>query len=198
MIKSEEKIFTGDSEKTDEEVLEDINCGKSGIKEILNRYALSIHIKANLMSATKVDAEDLMQEGFLGLLSAVAGYDKTKNVKFCTFAEVCILNKMKTALRKNNRKVIPVYTLEESVKQKDFDDPESIYLRKERINEFYLKLSEVLSKKELEIFRLFLKGSTYEQMACQLNISLKAIDNAMQRVRRKLKSVWRADHFKVD
>ncbi|MDO5560311.1 MAG: sigma-70 family RNA polymerase sigma factor [Oscillospiraceae bacterium] len=180
---------------TDEELLERIDTLEGSVKELLKRYSPKIRIKARSMTRSQDDTEDLIQEGFLGLLSAVAWYDKSKNVKFCTYAEICIVNKMKTALKKNNRKITQVNSLEESVAEADLNDPEIIYLRKERISEFYMKLSDVLSNKELEVFRLFLKGSTYEQMACQLNIPHKAVDNAMQRVRRKLKSVWRADHF---
>ncbi|MEG0615772.1 MAG: LuxR C-terminal-related transcriptional regulator, partial [Oscillospiraceae bacterium] len=70
-----------------------------------------------------------------------------------------------------------------------------IFIEKEKYQELDDEVSSHLSEREWQIFRLFLRGSTYDQMARQLNVSRKTVDNALQRVRRKLKSVWRADHF---
>ena len=76
------------------------------------------------------------------------------------------------------------------------DDPEQILLRKERLQELYREMDHILSRRELEIFKLFLSGLRYEQMAERLHITEKSVDNAMQRVRRKLKSVWMTDEFR--
>ena len=179
---------------TDEEVIDLLGHDERVAAVLMSRYAKIIWTKASIMAASPIDAEDLYQEGMLGLLKAISAFDKSKNVKFSTFAEVCINNKMKTALKKSSRSIASAEELscDEDVVS---ENPESIYISKESMKEFNLRMSELLSRRECEIFRMFLRGSTYEQMASQLGISNKSVDNAMQRVRRKLKSVWRADHF---
>ena len=144
---------------------------------------------------TGTDADDLMQEGIVGFLNAVRTFNSEQNTKFSSYSNICTANKMKTALIKNSRNDIPVDEICEDASQSDDTNPENIFIEKEKLNEIEGIMGSFLSKKELEIFRLFLKGSTYNQMARQLNISQKTVDNALQRVRRKLKSVWRADHF---
>lgn len=163
---------------------------------LILRYAKFIHAKANAMAkrgrSSGVDAEDLAQEGLLGLLNAAKTFERA-STSFSTYANVCITNKMTTALIKSNRNDIPA-EIHEKVAE-DRVTPESILIEKEKTRELDEQLGVLLSKREGEIFRLFLRGSTYDQMARQLNISPKTVDNALQRVRRKLKSVWRADHF---
>ena len=147
------------------------------------------------MAKSPTDAEDLAQEGLLGLLNAISKFDQSKNVKFATFAEVCINNKMKTAFVKNNKTELPVEDISEVQDVVIADNPESILLQKERLEEIYNSIISLLSKQEWEILKLFLKDSSYEQIAQQLAISPKSVDNAMQRVRRKLKRMWRANYF---
>lgn len=163
---------------------------------LLSRYVSAIRKKAFIMSKnTGTDADDLMQEGIVGFLNAVRTFNSEQNTKFSSYSNICTANKMKTALIKNSRNDIPVDEICEDASQSDDTNPENIFIEKEKLNEIEGIMGSFLSKKELEIFRLFLKGSTYNQMARQLNISQKTVDNALQRVRRKLKSVWRADHF---
>ncbi len=167
--------------------------------ELISRYAKVIWIKANAMANSAVDAEDLAQEGLLGLLNAIARYDRTREIKFSTFADVCISNKMKTALTRTKNTATPVEDAEVASQLSGevvMENPESIYLRKERLQELYDEMVSVLSKRELEIFSLFLGGMRYDQMATRLQITEKSVDNAMQRVRRKLKSAWLAKHHR--
>ena len=160
---------------------------------LLSRYVSAIRIKAFIMSKnTGTDADDLMQEGIVGFLNAVRTFNSEQNTKFSSYSNICTANKMKTALIKNSRNDIPVDEICEEASQTDDTNPENIFIEKEKLD---FEISSLLSEKEWKIFRLFLRGSTYDQMARQLNISQKTVDNALQRVRRKLKSVWRADHF---
>lgn len=162
---------------------------------LILRYAASIRAKAGVMSNNVLEADDLMQEGLLGLLNAIRTFDPQKGTPFSAYSNVCITNKMKTALFKSNRSAIPVDEADEQLIPADLSDPESILLEKEKSLELDHEIRALLSENEWQIFRLFLQGSTYFQMARQLNISPKTVDNALQRVRRKLKSVWKADHF---
>lgn len=163
---------------------------------LILRYAQFIHAKAKAKAkkdrTAGSDADDLAQEGLLGLLNAAKTFENG-STGFFTYANVCITNRMTTALIKNSRNDIPADIYEKATA--DRVTPESILIEKEKAQELDEQLGVLLSEKERAIFRLFLRGSTYDQMARQLNISPKTVDNALQRVRRKLKLVWRADHF---
>jgi RNA polymerase sporulation-specific sigma factor len=181
---------------SDEELVKHCKASEKAAYMLISRYAKTIYIKALTMFNDVVEADDLMQEGLLGLLNAIKTYDSESGVKFSSYSNVCITNKMKTALIKSNQNVISVDQVNENCLQTtDLSNPESIFIEKENSIELDDKISTLLSEKEWQVFRLFLRGSTYYQMARQLNISQKTVDNALQRVRRKLKSVWRADHF---
>lgn len=167
--------------------------------ELIDRYTKLIWLKAKSMATVQVDAEDLAQEGLLGLLNAIARFDASREIKFATFADVCISNKMKTAIMKNRRNATPVEDTDITSclnAEVELENPESIYLQKERLSELYAEMTSVLSKRELTIFQLFLSGLRYDQMAAKLQITEKSVDNAMQRVRRKLKSVWRTEQHR--
>ena len=181
----------------DEELVSSCKDNDTAACVLISRYAKIVRAKAISMSNNNVDADDLMQEGLLGLLNAIRTYNKNNDVQFSTYSSVCITNKMITALIKSNHSDIPIEEVDEKVDNTDNSTPESILLEKENSVELDYQISSLLSEKEWEIFRLFLRGSTYDQMARQLNISQKTVDNGLQRVRRKLKSVWRADHFSV-
>lgn len=185
--------------KTDEELaVATAGCSDS-TTELISRYMKLIWVKANSMANAAVDAEDLAQEGMLGLMNAVAHFDPNREIRFSTFADVCITNKMKSALIRSRHTALPVEDAESAAQvqnEVEDDDPEQILLRKERLQELYREMDHILSRRELEIFKLFLSGLRYEQMAERLHITEKSVDNAMQRVRRKLKSVWMTDEFR--
>lgn len=197
--KREQDLGKWQTERSDEELaLSAAKCSDS-TAELISRYMKLIWVKANTMANAVVDAEDLAQEGMLGLMNAIAHFDPNREIKFSTFADVCITNKMKSALIRTRHTALPVEDAESAAQvqnEVEDDDPERILLRKERLHELYREMDLVLSKRELEIFKLFLCGLRYEQMAERLHITEKSVDNAMQRVRRKLKSVWMADQFR--
>ena len=156
-------------------------------------------IKANSMANSAVDADDLMQEGLLGLLRAISSFSPEREIKFLTFADVCISNRMKTLLIRSNRVALPVEDTEQVAltdQEMELENPESILMQKERVEELFVEMKSVLSKREYEIFGLFLCGMRYEQMAQKLQITEKSVDNALQRVRRKLKSAWLTDRVR--
>lgn len=182
--------------KTDEELVQIVPYDEFATTTLITRYVKLIWVKANIMANSLADAEDLSQEGFLGLLNAISKFDHSKKVKFSTFAEVCINNKIKTAFVKNNKIDLPIGNITTAEDSFIDDNPESILLQKERLEEIYNGIISLLSKQEWEILKLYLNDSSYVEIAQQLAISQKSVDNAMQRVRRKLKRMWRADHFK--
>ncbi len=180
---------------TDEELVRISAENSEAVTVLIVRYAGSIWRKARSMSNQSVDADDLAQEGLLGFLNAVSKFSDRYNAKFSTFAEICVSNRMKTILNKNQNTAVPVDELENNEDIFSLDTPESIFMQKEHLNQLYDEIIKLLSKREWEIFRMFLKGMSYKNIAKQKNISVKSVDNAMQRIRRKLKSSWNKEHF---
>lgn len=183
------------SKLTDEELIALCDRSKEAITVLIERYMAFIRKKALAIAGNRSDAEDYMQEGFLAFLNAVSTYRMQEEASFSTYAKVCISNRMITAKIKNARTEIPVDLTGEEDERASSNTPETILIEKEEQLMLDEKVSVMLSQKEWQIFRMFLMGSTYDQTARQLNISAKSVDNALQRVRRKLKSVWRADKF---
>lgn len=181
------------TEATDEFLAVTAQTQDAVLSELIARYSGLIRCKARAMATVSVDADDLAQEGLLGLLNAISRYDASREIKFSTFADVCISNKMKTAIVKNGRAATPVDDADMTSclhSEVEPENPESIYLRKERLAELYAEMVSVLSKRELAVFQLFLYGMRYDQMARKLGVTEKSVDNAMQRVRKKLKNAW--------
>ena len=175
---------------SDEELVQCAKNDKKAVSELIVRYLRTVHFLAGRYSADIYD--DLVQEGFMGLLKAVSTYRPDENVKFSTYANVCVKNKIISSLKRNS--MINGAELTEELAENLFDgvrsgDPESIVIENERMDEVYKKITSALSEQEWKVFQLFLTGMAYNQMALNLGVSVKSIDNAMQRVRRKLKSV---------
>ncbi len=183
---------------SDEDLVAECKDNDLAVSILISRYARIICNKAIARSQSAIDSEDLIQEGLMGLFSAIRTFSKEREIKFSTYANVCITNSLTNALVKcNHTKIMSDFSELESDEDSvyDSDTPESIFLEKEKVQEIFQKINVILSEKEWQIFQLFLTGSTYDQMARQLNISPKTVDNAIQRVRRKLKSVWRVEEF---
>lgn len=179
------------SEYSDELLAVTAKKDKCAAAELISRYVCSIEIRAKKYAPEIY--EDLAQEGLMGLLRAVDTYDKSRDVKFSTYANVCIKNKMLSAL--NKRTTIEkgeIGDIPEEEIHDPSDIPENIVVEKERLEEIYNKIISALSEQEWRVFQLFLTGLAYNQIALDLNVPLKTVDNAMQRVRRKLKSVLRS------
>ena len=127
----------------------------------------------------------------MGLLKAVQTFDSEKNVSFYTYALVCVKNRMITAYKKYSVNFDEVPQDEAEEGHDPADIPENIVLEKERLDELYDKIYSALSELEWRVFQMYLSGLAYDRIAAKLNTSTKTVDNAMQRVRRKLKSVLR-------
>lgn len=181
----DEKFFG----KSDEELFKIFPDDDKKLTALLTpRYMKLIKAKAFSMAGGNYsDMEDLVQEGFLGFMNAVSAYDTEKNIKFSTFAEVCITNKMKTALIRNRKNNMD--SIEDIDISSQTETPENQLILRENVREIYDILSSKLSKREWDVFHLFVSGETYEQISIQLGINIKAVDNAIQRIRRKLKQI---------
>lgn len=178
---------------SDEQLIMLTKENSDSINILISRYAKIVYIKAYQLTSSRTDIEDLIQEGMLAFLKAVDTYDSSMDTKFSTYANTCITNCILSIVLKNRR----ISQKESSTDYLEANTytvtPEHIIIEREKSEELFNRVALILSDKEWQIFRLFLNGSSYDQMSRQLKISLKSVDNSMQRVRRKLKTVWGTD-----
>jgi len=202
-------------------VLEDLNDRFSGVSddelaamaahdpqafpELLNRYYRIILYKVANVKACGMDADDLMQEASLGLYNAVRSFSPREEASFRTYAGVCIDNRLRSAVRNSardkNKPLTHYMELSDYYKQEDAfsaaeagADPESTVLIDESVAELRQRLRTLLSEKEYQVFTQYhLNDCSYEDIAKSLDMDAKAVDNALQRVRRKLKNALLRD-----
>ncbi len=183
------------TQKTDDELLAYIKKNDSlAMNELIVRYRSTVEAIAMKYIGSPLEKDDLVQEGMIGLLAAIKSYNSEKGAKFVTYASRCINNSVQTALRKFSRlKDIPqsnLVTLEE-----DFFEgrvglsAEDEFLAKESVSTLTEVLYEGLSSFENEVLRLYIVGCSYAEIADRLGKNPKAIDNAIQRIRKKLDGV---------
>lgn len=172
-------------------------------EELIERYTRLVRICARPYFLAGGDSEDLTQEGLMGLLNAIRSYDPKSGTAFRPFAEVCIRNRILEAVRSASRKkhdplnggVSLEYVIlsEEEARQSPelqpevfSRSPEEQVLARESEKEFYSTFSRCLSSFETEVLFRFLDGLSYRQIAAEVGRTEKAVDNAVQRIRRKL------------
>lgn len=175
------------SQMSDEELAELCRSDNTAFPYLAARFTRLVLTKAYSFALKyPVDSDDMLQEGMLALLKAAETYDKSKGASFATYADVCISNKMRNTAAKR----IP--ETDEINDEEDYGQPnptpEDILIEREKMKELFDTISSVLSQKEWEIFRMFLDGCSYSEIASQLKITEKSVDNALMRTRRKLKA----------
>lgn len=175
--------------KTDEELAMLAKSNRSAADALVLRYLRLIFIKAEIFSSHNSDCDDFHQEGLMGLLNAVSSYDPERAVKFSTYAEVCIVNRMRSYATKINAKSCKVISIDELPEEtaSQEENPESIYINKEFFSELRNIVEEQLSELERQAFELVIQGATYGEIAVNLGISEKSVANALQRARRKIR-----------
>ena len=185
---------------TDEQLLCDYKNGNQEIMDYLMvKYKSMVRKKARAMYLLGGENEDLIQEGMIGLFKAVTSYQEEKNTSFSTFAYLCVQRQIYTTITAFNRKKhIPLNTAISLFEQKNQEEelsldeiletPEEMMLRKEELNDYYKMLDQNLSKFEKQVMYHYLNGETYTTIAKKLGKSDKSIDNAIQRIRRKIRN----------
>lgn len=172
-------------------------------EELVSRYMRLVRICARPLFLAGGESEDLIQEGMFGLLSAIRQYEPEHNASFKTFAEWCIRNRLRSAVRSasslkhdplNNRVPLELILSDESQTQAvacaDFfqKSPEEQVLARENkkyTEQLYLSLIDTLSEYEKTVLEYYLDGLSYKEIARKAGKSDKAVDNAIQRIRRK-------------
>jgi RNA polymerase sporulation-specific sigma factor len=187
---------------SDEEIIQKYKSGCAGcIDGLITKYLGIIRAKVKNYFLIGGEREDLVQEGLIGLFKAIRDYNPQKNPQFKTFALLCVNRQLATALKTSNRhKNQPLNTYvslyqdyNEELKLKDVlecdgQSPEQILIDKESAAATFGALSRKLTPLEKKILCRYIKGLSYGQIAEQLGVSNKSIDNALQRIKRKIKT----------
>ena len=189
---------------TDEEVVHLCQQGDSLAQEyVFNKYKNFVRSKARSYFLIGADHEDIVQEGMIGLYKAFRDYRPDKLSSFRAFAELCITRQIITAIKTATRqKHIPLNsyvslnkplydeesdrTLLDVIIEGRASNPEELIIGQEDLSSIHAKIDEVLSSLEQEVLRSYLDGKSYQEIADNLGRHVKSIDNALQRVKRKL------------
>lgn len=196
---------------SDEQLQSLAASGDSAAEELLaDRFSSLAQLIAQSYHIAGADSDDLAQEGRVGLISAIRGYKDSLGVPFHSYAEICIRRRIFSAIRSAARwKHTPLnngVSLEETLTAPKRDTnarilseqrrtPEEQVLAKESAEEFSDSFSRLLSPFEQSVIRLYLDGYSYRAMACRLDRDEKSIDNAVQRIRRKLARIYSSGDF---
>ncbi|MBE6809898.1 MAG: sigma-70 family RNA polymerase sigma factor [Ruminococcaceae bacterium] len=176
---------------TDNQLIELINSGEyKYLQFLINRYMPYIISVASRYNAGGLDTEDFIQEGVLAIFSAVKSFDSEK-ASFKTFVTLCIDRAMSTALSRATgaAKHIPDSLISpiDDVEVADTNSPESIIIEKENYDALANSIKKELSDFEYRILCEFLSGKSYADIAEALQVTVKSVDNALRRIRTKIK-----------
>lgn len=193
-------------ELEDNELVERVRSGDERCVEILlDRYRNFARSKARSYFLAGSDKEDVVQEGMIGLFKAVRDFDLSQDTPFRAFAELCISRQIMTAIKTANRQKhqplnssisldAPAYGPDDSdrsigdnlVASTVNSDPVELVISAEEIEAIRDNMSETLTELEGDVLRLYMDGKSYEEIAGALGNHVKSIDNALQRIKRKL------------
>jgi RNA polymerase sporulation-specific sigma factor len=186
-------------------VLKARNGSQDALDALMRRYAGFVRLKASSYFLAGGDADDLVQEGMIGLYKAVRDFRADKETSFRSFAELCVTRQIITAIKTATRfKHAPLNTyvsfshtpagqesegdctLGDALPGPSVNDPSVCVISTEELQSLVFCLGTGLSSLESEALRLYLEGRSYEEMAEDLDCDTKTIDNALQRVKRKI------------
>lgn len=194
---------------TDEQLVKIAQSGDNeALEAILSRYKNLIYSKSKPYFLAGADDDDIIQEGFIGLYKAVKDFDGDRFPFFKVFAGVCvtrrIITAVKAASRKKHQPLNSYVSLDKNTYDDDSDttlldvmafdelqDPEAILIDRERVDGMEYKINKVLSKLETEVLVYYLEGMSYSEIAGKLGKDTKAVDNAIQRIKKKLENTLR-------
>lgn len=201
-------MYTNFEQESDEALIDRLRDGENSIIDyIMDKYKHLVRSKAKSMYILGADTEDLIQEGMIGLFKAVRDYDCGRDASFYTFAELCISRQMYTAVQASQRKkhwpLNSYVSLNSDNKEQEGErtglseilstgqggDPETLFLDKERMEYLEGQIEKELSSFEKQVLDLYLTGMTYSQIAKVLGRDEKSTDNALQRVKSKIKKI---------
>ncbi len=195
---------------SDEELILMYRDGEEEVASfIMNKYKNLVRKKASSMYILGADRDDLIQEGMIGLFKAVRDYDMGRDVNFYTFADLCVSRQMYTAVQASNRqKHLPLntyisiysqslnseegtedYILMNTLPSEKEKNPEEMVIEQENMEQMEHAILRELSELEKQVFELHLTGMTYVEIARVLGRDEKSTDNALQRMKTKIRKL---------
>lgn len=192
------------SDKLDEEVVLEAKNGNRHAQEyLINKYRNFVKTKSKSYFLIGADREDIYQEGMIGLYKAIRDFRSDKLSSFRAFAELCVTRQIITAIKTATRQKHiplntyvslnkPIYdedserTLLDILSEAKVEDPEEIMISQEQLGYIEKEIMDVLSGLEQKVLSYYLDGKSYQEIACDLHRHEKSIDNALQRIKRKL------------
>lgn len=190
---------------TDEDLILLIRKGDQDATEyLLKKYAPLVKKSIRTLYLIGADTEDLSQEGMIGLFKSIQNYESGRDASFYTYSKVCIDRQIYSAIKTSNRKkhsplnsYISFYAsagdtgtdLLDNLEAGNDSNPEHIILDRESTSLFQERLESVLSRLEKEVLHQYLAGCSYSDIAASLNRPVKSVDNAIQRIREKVKKI---------
>lgn len=189
---------------SDEDIVEMAKTGNSEAFEyLIKKHKSFVRVKARSYFLIGADKDDIIQEGMIGLYKAIRDYDRNKLDTFRTFAEICITRQIITAIKTATRQKHiplnsyvslnkPIYdeesdrTLLDIISSARVTDPEELIISSEKLYSIENKIIDILSNLEWEVLMAYLDGKSYQEIAQEVNRHVKSVDNALQRVKRKL------------
>ncbi|MFT8319574.1 MAG: RNA polymerase sporulation sigma factor SigH [Bacillus sp. (in: firmicutes)] len=199
----------------DEVIVELVHNGESdALDYLIQKYRNFVRAKARSYFLIGADKEDIVQEGMIGLYKAIRDFKEDKLSSFKAFAELCITRQIITAIKTATRqKHIPLnsyVSLDKPIYDEESDrtlmdvisgakvlDPEELIINQEEFDHIEIKMSELLSDLERKVLALYLDGQSYQEISEELNRHVKSIDNALQRVKRKLERYLEIREFSL-
>ncbi len=203
-LKGNNSVYLELEIKSDEDIVSEAKDGNTiALEFLINKYKNFVKAKARSYFLIGADREDIIQEGMIGLYKAIRDFKGDKLSSFRAFAELCITRQIITAIKTATRqKHIPLnsyVSLNKPIYDEDSDrtlldilsgskitDPEELMINREEYNDIEFKMGEILSDLEWKVLTLYLEGKSYQEIAVDLKRHVKSIDNALQRVKRKL------------
>ena len=188
----------------DEDIVKDASNGSmEALEYLIKKYKNFVRAKARTYFLIGADKEDIIQEGMIGLFKAIRDYKSDKLSSFRAFAELCITRQIITAIKTATRQKHiplnsyislnkPIYdeesdrTLLDVISCTRISDPEDLMIAREELTNIEAKIGEILSELEWTVLMSYLQGKSYQEMSSDLDRHVKSIDNALQRVKRKL------------
>lgn len=188
---------------SDENLIREIRLGNIDAQDyLLEKYRNIVNMKANRFFLIGAESDDMIQEGMIGLFKAIQSFDLEKNISFKTFANLCIERQLITAIKTSNRQKhmplnsyfslnITAYNENEDTEVIDIldanlvEDPLETITKREYREFLESKIEQNLSSFEKKVLDKYIQGDSYINIAEKLNSPVKAIDNAIQRIRKK-------------
>ena len=206
-MENKDNSYFNFEQMTDEEIVLIAQGGcQTAFEHLLLKYKNLVRTKARTYFLVGADHEDIVQEGMIGLFKAIRDYKSDRQSSFKCFADLCITRQILTAIKTATRQKHlplneyvsldkPIYdeesekTLMDTIKEEHLLNPESMIISREDMDSMRDKLSSILSKLELDVLYKYIEGKSYQEISNETGHHTKAIDNALQRVKKKLQKI---------